>query len=93
MASVEDGVTALTVPLFDDDFNRVTLVRYPSDVIEGAVGILKYEESKPKEKAGIASETISRHSVSYAQAAQSGPFAGYPPEVTAFLKPHMRPWF
>ena len=62
--SVEDGVTTLTVPLFDDDFNRVTLVRYPADVIEGAVGIIKYEDARPKEKAGIASETLSRHSVS-----------------------------
>lgn len=91
--SVEDGKTKLTVPLFDDDFNRVTLVRYPADVIEGAVGILKYEEAHPREKAGIASETLSRHSVSYAQIAQGGTFAGYPPEVMAFLKPHMRPWF
>ena len=90
---VDDGRTALNVPLFDDDFNRVTLVRYPADVIEGAVGIVKYENARPKEKAGIASETLSRHSVSYAQVAQSGIFAGYPPEVMAFLKPHMRPWF
>lgn len=91
--SVEDGKTALTVPLFDDDFNRVTLVRYPADVIEGAVGIIKYEDARPKEKAGIASETLSRHSVSYAQATEGSSIAGYPLEVVGFLKPYMRPWF
>lgn len=91
--SVEGGKTALTASLFDDDFNRVTLVRYPADVIEGAVGILKYEDARPKEKAGIASETLSRHSVSYAQASQGSSIAGYPLEVVGFLKPYMRPWF
>lgn len=93
VTSVEGGVTALAVALFDDDFNRVTLVRYPADVIEGAVGILKYEDARPKDKAGIASETLSRHSVSYAQAPNGIGLAGYPPEVVGFLKPYMRPWF
>ena len=91
--AVKDGVTALSSELFDTEFNRVTLVRYPEDVIRGAVGMIKYEDVRPKEKAGIASEALSRHSVSYAQMAEGNSLAGYPLEVISFLKPYMRAWF
>lgn len=81
--------------LLDSGFNRATLVRYPEDVIGGAVGILEYEESRPAEKADVASESLSRHSVSYdtSGGAQNGLFAGYPLRVTGFMRPYMRPWF
>lgn len=87
--------TKFDLELLDSDFNRATLVRYPEDVIEGAVGILEYEASRPVKKAGVASESLSRHSVSYDTSgnAQSGLFAGYPLRVTGFMKPYMRPWF
>ena len=92
---VEDGVTALDRDLFDDAVNRVTLVRYPEDVIDGAVGILEYEASRPAKKADVTSESLSRHSVSYDTSgnAQGGLFAGYPLRVIGFMKPYMRPWF
>lgn len=93
VASVEDGVMKLDHDLADEPCNRVTLVRYPPDVIAGAVGILEYNRAMPKAKAAIASETISRHAVSYRAVSSADGLAGYPQEVTAFLKPYMRACF
>lgn len=91
----EKHTAKLDRELLDSDFNRVTLVRYPEDVIDGAVGIIEYEASRPAKKAGVSSESLSRHSVSYDTSgnAQSGLFAGYPLRVIGFMKPYMRPWF
>lgn len=92
VTSVGTKYTTLDANLLDVPFNRVTLVRYPPDVVAGAVGMLRYDE-RMADKRGIASETLSRHSVSYAQPTGDGSIAGYPFDVTAFLKPYMRPWF
>ena len=85
----------LDTELFDSGFNRATLVRYPEDVIDGAVGIIEYEAARPAKKADVSSESLSRHSVSYDASgnAQNGLFAGYPLRVIGFMKPYMRPWF
>lgn len=81
--------------LADCGLNRVTLVRYPEDVIEGALGILEYEAARPVEKADVSSESLSRHSVSYdkSENAKGSLFAGYPLRVIGFMKPYMRAWF
>lgn len=91
--TIEDGRIVLDGDVLDAPLNHVTLVRYPIDVVDGAVGILEYEKAMPKKKADIASETLSRHSVSYAQPSPDNMFAGYPLKVTAFLKPYMRARF
>ena len=80
-------------PLANASTNRATLVRYPPDVVAGAIGILEYEKAAPLSKASVASETISRHAVSYRAVSAADSLAGYPPEVTAFLKPYMKACF
>lgn len=96
VTDVFGGKTYLDAKLLDDAFNRVTLVRYPVDVVEGALGILAYEESRPvADTAGVASESLSRHAISYDTSGNetSGEFAGYPKRVVAFLKPYRRARF
>ncbi|GAA6488456.1 hypothetical protein [Gordonibacter urolithinfaciens] len=93
VVSVADGKTVLDGDLLDAPFNHVTLVRYPDDIVDGAIGILEYDKAMPKANAAVASETISRHSVTYRQVSAADQFAGYPAEVTAFLKPYMRARF
>lgn len=93
VACIEDGIIRLDRELADEPMNRVTLVRYPPDVVAGAVGILEYERVMPRSKAAIASETISRHAVSYRVPSAAESLAGYPHEVTAFLRPYMRACF
>jgi len=69
---------------------RATLVRYPAAVRMGALQLLIYRARRgAAETAGIQSETISRHSVSYALPGE-GAIGGFPPELTAFLTPFRR---
>lgn len=65
---------------------------YPADVKMGAINVLKWELSGMREKVGISSETLSRHSVTYADSSNSDSI-GYPSSVIGFLKPYMRARF
>lgn len=57
------------------EFNMVTKIKYPADVIQCAVDLFKWKQNMG-EKVGIKSETISRHSVTYEDSATL--FMGYP---------------
>ena len=77
--------------LLDDDNNKVTLVKYPPAVKLGVVKLLQYN-AKMDDKVGISSESLSRHSVSYAQPT-SDSICGYPSSLMSFLKPFMKARF
>ena len=81
----------LNKELFDDDNNKITLVKYPPAVKLGVVKLLKYNV-KMDDKVGISSESLSRHSVSYAQPT-SDSICGYPSSLMSFLKPYMKARF
>lgn len=70
----------------------VTLVEYPEDVKMGVVELLKYDLEN-REKAGIQSESISRHSVTYQTLDESNTDRGYPVHLMGFLKRHMKARF
>lgn len=70
----------------------VTQVEYPADVKIGVVEMLKYDLDK-REKAGVESETISRHSVTYQALDASNSIGGYPLHLMGFLKRHMKARF
>jgi hypothetical protein len=78
--------TTLDRPLLPAGRNRVTLVRYPADVRLGVLGMLRWDIKNRSGKAGVQSETLSRHSVTY----RAGSEYGYPSELTAFLKPYRK---
>lgn len=77
--------------LFDCDNNKVTLVRYPNSIKFGVTKLMQYDV-KMSSKVGIASESLSRHSVSYAHPDTNG-VGGYPSNLTSFLKPYMKARF
>ena len=77
--------------LFDDENNKVTLVKYPPAIKLGVVKLLQYN-AKMDDKVGISSESLSRHSVSYAQPT-SDSICGYPSSLMSFLKPYMKARF
>ena len=81
----------LNKELFDDDNNKITLVKYPPAVKLGVVKLLKYNV-KMDDKVGISSESLSRHSVSYAQPSNDS-IGGYPSSLMSFLKPYMKARF
>lgn len=70
----------------------VTLVRYPADVKMGVANMMTWEIEN-RTKAGIQSETISRHTVNYINLDEWNSALGYPASLTQFLKPHMRARF
>ena len=88
---INDLDGTLDKELFDDDNNKVTLVKYPPAIKLGVVKLLQYN-AKMDRKVGISSESLSRHSVSYAQPT-SDSIGGYPASMMSFLKPYMKARF
>lgn len=84
-SGVNDGLYLVTMAsadrldldksLMSTEFNLVTKVKYPVDVIRCAIDMYQWKQTMG-EKVGIKSETISRHSVTYEDSATL--FMGYP---------------
>lgn len=92
IVKAEDGVMTLDRPLFPEEKVLVTKVEYPMDVKMGVVNLMKWEIEN-RGKVGIASETISRHSVTYFNMDGDNSTLGYPKSLTGFLKPYMKARF
>ena len=88
---INDLDGTLDKELFDDDNNKVTLVKYPPAVKLGVVKLLQYN-AKMDDKVGISSESLSRHTVTYAQPS-SDSIGGYPSSMMSFLKPYIKARF
>lgn len=76
----------------DDDCILVTKVVYPADVKLGVANMLKWQLDNG-DKVGVASETISRHSVTYFDMTGDNSAAGFPKALTGFLRPYMKARF
>lgn len=89
-------VTADSFKVKEDVVNElgvlVTKVEYPIDVVMGAVNMLKWDLDN-RDKVGIASETISRHSVTYFNMDGDNSVMGYPKSLLGFLKPYKKARF
>lgn len=88
----ENGMTVTGESLIDCADNLITKVRYPSDLIAGAINMIKWDMTN-RDKVGIQSETISRHSVTYYNMDSDNAVMGYPRSLLGFLKPYMRARF
>lgn len=86
-----NGIT-LDKPLFDEGKMLVTKIEYPSDVVMGVVELMKWEMNN-RSKVGIASETISRHSVTYFNMDGDNSIMGYPKSLMGFLHPYIKARF
>lgn len=69
-----------------------TLVEYPEDVKMGVANMLKWELDR-REKVGLASETISRHTTTFIDLTGENASMGYPKALIDFLFPYMRARF
>ena len=77
----------------NNDFKRCLIDgEYPADIKMGVVNMLKWELEN-RDKVGIQSETISRHSVTYFNMDGDNSTMGYPKSLLGFLKPYMRARF
>ncbi len=90
--SIMDGYIELDQTLFDESEVLVTMVKYPDDVKMGVVNMLKWDLEN-RDKVGIQSETISRHSVTYFNMDGDNSLMGYPKSILGFLKVYKKARF
>ena len=81
LQALESAIRKYTNNQFKDGF--------PPDVKMGAINMLKWD-IESRDKVGIQSETISRHSVTYFNMDGDNSSLGYPKSLTGFLKPYRR---
>ena len=93
-SKLNDGVYVYSkdMELDDEEFCLVTKVTYPMDVKMGAMNLMKWELEN-REKVGVQSETISRHSVTYFNMDGDNSTMGYPKSLLGFLKPYKKARF
>lgn len=92
ITDIADGYIELNKALFNEPSVLVTRVEYPFDVVMGVVNMLKWDLEN-RDKVGISSETISRHSVTYFNMDGNNSSIGYPKSLIGFLQPHMKARF
>ena len=90
--SVEDAIIRVNEELIEENNVLLTKVVYPMDVKMGVVNMLKWDLDN-RDKVGIQSETISRHSVTYFNMDGDNSTIGYPKSLTGFLKPYQKARF
>lgn len=90
--SVDGSSIMVSGDLSDESGVVVTKVKYPMDVKMGIVNLMKWELDN-REKVGVASESISRHSVTYVDQTGENTTMGYPVALMGFLKPYRKARF
>ena len=90
--TVDDASITVSGELSDESGVVVTKVKYPMDIKMGIVNLMKWELDN-REKVGVASETISRHSVTYVDQTGDNTVMGYPVALMGFLKPYRKARF
>lgn len=89
---VTDGIIRVDGKLYPAAQNLITRVVYPESVQEGVLNLLKWEFTM-REKTGIKSESLSRHSVTYFDMDAVNSLDGYPVSLMGFLEPYYKARF
>lgn len=92
VTEITDEGMKVSGELLDCSKNLITKVSYPPDIISGVVSMLKWDIER-RDKVGIQSETISRHSVTYFSMDDDNSVMGYPKSLLGFLKPYIKARF
>ena len=90
--SVEGNTVTVLEDILDESGVVITKVKYPHDVKMGVVNLMKWEMDN-REKVGVASESISRHSVTYFNMDGDNSVMGYPKSLMGFLRPYKKARF
>ena len=92
MKEADDSTFTVNEDVEDETGVLVTKVVYPMDVKMGVVNMMKWDIEN-RDKVGIQSETISRHSVTYFNMDGDNSTMGFPKSLLGFLKPYMKARF
>ena len=90
--SVDGNKVTVAEDILDESGVVITKVKYPPDVKMGVVNLMKWELDN-REKVGVASESISRHSVTYFNMDGDNSIMGYPKSLMGFLRPYKKARF
>lgn len=71
----------------------ITKVVYPKDILMGVVDVMRWMLANPSDKAGVVSETLSRHSISYQSNIEYDESFGCPKQLLAFLNTYKKARF
>ena len=71
----------------------VTKVTYPKDIVIGVIDVMIWMLQNPSSKAGISSETLSRHSVTYQGNTEFDADIGCPVRLLSFLNQYKKARF
>lgn len=88
----DDSTFTVNEDVIDESDVLVTKVEYPADVKLGVANLMKWDLEK-RDKVGIQSETISRHSVTYFSMDGDNSSMGFPKPLMGFLKPYKKARF
>jgi hypothetical protein len=86
------GYIKVDKELFEVPYNLVTKVEYPASVKTGVIDLMIWKETT-KNKIGIKSETLSRHTVTYYDQDSNNQINGYPVSLLGFLEPYKKARF
>lgn len=92
VTAIADGTVTVAEDLYDESGVVITKVRYPADLKMGVANLIKWELSN-RDKVGVQSESISRHSVTYFNMDGSNSSMGYPRSLLGFLSPYRKARF
>ena len=87
-----NNTMTLNAELFDAEENLVTKVEYPDAIVEGVVNLMLWDVQN-RDKVGVQSETLSRHTVTYFAQDAANQLMGYPTTLLGFLKPFIKARF
>lgn len=88
----DNGTMTLDKDVFDHQCQLVTKIEYPNAIVQGVINLMKWEVTG-RDKVGIQSESISRHSTTYFNMDSSNQVMGYPVSLLGFLKPFQKAKF
>lgn len=100
--SINGEILTLNEPIYDEPLETFTKVVYPFDVQMGAIEMIRWklknedQNYNPEAEKQVQSESISRHSVTYAKDTSEEDIDvdfGVPKKYTAFLKKYMKARF
>ncbi len=90
--TVGDADFMLNEDVKDEENVLITKVYYPADVVDCALNLLSWD-IKSRDKVGIQSETLSRHSVSYFNMDGDNSLMGYPKSLLGTLRAYRKARF
>lgn len=92
ITDISNGTITVEEELFDESGVVITKVKYPADLKMGVANLIKWELSN-RDKVGVQSESISRHSVTYFNMDGTNSSMGYPKSLLGFLAPYRKARF